>query len=349
MSDPRPDDLPKDAESLRLLLRTLDRDGHDARRVVARRGDVSISAAVAGRGPLVILMHGWPELALSWRAQMPAIVRAGFCVAAPDMRGYGLSSQPQEASDYTLDAAADDMAALADQLGHDRWVAIGHDWGAPTAWRCALRFPQRVAAVFGLSVPHLPPPSMPFSTAWDLLWPATFFYMRYFQQIGAPERELEADVAQSLRRVFHALSGDAPADTWMRPRPIDAPLLPGLPEPPDGKLSFMEDDEFRAYVRAFERGGFFGPLSWYRNWESDFMLAQAYGDGVIRQPSAFLCGEKEAVLAMVPDALAAQRTALADQRAEIILPGAGHWIQQEHPAEVTAALLQFLHDVRPHI
>ncbi len=314
-----------------------------------RSGDIVLSVRVAGDGPLVILMHGWPELGLSWRHQILPLARAGFTVAAPDMRGFGGSSKPDSVAAYGIDEIADDMAAIADGLGHARWVSVGHDWGSPVAWRTALRFPDRVAAVFSLSVPHVGRPPMPITDTFDLLFPGHFYYIRYFQTVGRAEAELERDVRDALKRIYFSLSGDAPKDDWLADRPFDGPLLGGLTPPPPGPLSFMDDDVLDAYADAFARGGFFGPISWYRNFGSDYLDQAAYGDNVIRQPAGFLCGDKEIVLAMVPAALETQRAKLSDLRTETILPGAGHWIQQERPAEVTAALLAFLADVRPQI
>ena len=307
-------------------------------------GDVTLSVRVIGRGPLVILMHGWPELGLSWRHQIGPLADAGFTVAAPDMRGYGSSSSPAQVDAYSTDAICDDMLAIADALGAKTWIAVGHDWGSPVAWRCALRFPHRVSGVFSLSVPHGEPPP-PTANWFQLAFPDVFFYIRYFQEVGLPEAELEKDPKDSLKRIFHSLSGDAPLGDWLTPRPIDGRLLDGLDEPPPGELTFLPDSVLDEYARAFARRGFFGPVSWYRNIDTNSQQARAYGSGEIAQPAGFLCGSKEIVLAMNPAGLDAQRALVPNLRMERVLPGAGHWIQQERPAEVTEAILEFLTDV----
>lgn len=319
----------------------------EVRRVLS--GTCEIATRVVGNGPLVILMHGWPEHGLSWRHQVGPLANAGFTVAVPDLRGFGASSKPDAIESYRFDLAADDMAAIADSLGHHRWISVGHDAGSMVAWRSALRFPDRVAAVFSLSVPYLGLSPVPLSATFDAYYPDRFYYMRYFQKIGRAERELEADVRRALKRIFFSLSGDAPLNDWINPRPIDEPLLPGLTAPPPGPLSFMSDEVLGAYTTAFEAGGFFGSLSWYRNFEADFRDQAAYGDGILRQPSGYLCGDKEILLAMFPGALEIQRSCLADMRREIILPGAGHWIQQERPAETTKVLLDFLLEVKHQV
>jgi pimeloyl-ACP methyl ester carboxylesterase len=297
---------------------------------------------VAGSGPLIVLVHGWPELGLSWRHQIPALAQAGYQVAVPDMRGYGGSSKPGDVAAYGTDALADDMQALATALGAERWVAVGHDWGSPVAWRCALRFPDTVRGVYSLSVPHSAAPPISAAAGFELRYPDRFFYARYFQQVGPAEAELERDPRAALKKIFFALSGDAPKDEWVKYRPKNDPLLPGLSEPPAGPLSFMSDAELDKYTEQYRLGGFFGPVSWYRNSDRNSEEARAYGEQRIAQPAGFLCGSKEIVLTMAPHGLQAQRALCADLKAEIILDGAGHWIQQERPEAVNAALLEFL-------
>jgi pimeloyl-ACP methyl ester carboxylesterase len=313
--------------------------------VLVRSGDLTVSVRVAGEGPLIILMHGWPELGLSWRHQIGPLAAAGFTVAAPDMRGFGGSSKPTEVADYSTDALADDMASVADALGADEWVAAGHDWGSPVAWRCALRFPSRVRAVFSLSVPHSMPAPPAAVDLFDAGWPDTFFYVRYFQQVGPPEAELEADVRGALKHIYFALSGDAPDREWIKPRPQDSALRAGLAEPGPGPLPFMTDEILDRFAEAFGSGGFFGPISWYRNLAANAAQAQAYGTGMIHQPAGFLCGDKEIILAMAPGGIETQRNLLPDLRVETVLAGAGHWIQQERPAEVSEALVDFARQV----
>jgi pimeloyl-ACP methyl ester carboxylesterase len=288
-------------------------------------------------------MHGWPELGLSWRHQMPALSAAGYRVAVPDMRGYGASDKPADAGAYTLDTIADDMHSIATSLGAARWVAVGHDWGAPAAWRCALRFPDHVAGVFCLSVPHSRPPPAPFLQIIDMLYPDTFFYIRYFQAPGVAEAEFaRADMAAALKRVFYMASGEGVAARAARHAPRDSTMLASMDDPPPGPLSFMSDDELHAYARAFEAGGMQGPLNWYRNFDRNAADARAYGDNIIRQPAGFLAGDRELVLAMLPGQLENMRQATADLRIEKLLPGAGHWIQQERPQETNETLLGFL-------
>jgi pimeloyl-ACP methyl ester carboxylesterase len=312
------------------------------RRTIKGAG-IDLSVTVAGSGPLVVLMHGWPELGLSWRHQVPALVQAGYTVAVPDMRGYGGSGKPEDPAAYTLNTIADDMQAIATALGAPRWVAVGHDWGAPAAWRCALRFPDTVAAVFGMSVPHAGAPRVDFMDVVEALYPDRFFYIRYFQELGVAEAELDSvDLPRALKQIFWSASGEGVKAHTRRRVPRDAKLMESWDQAPEGPLGFMSDDELAHYAAAFRAGGWRGPLNWYRNFPRNSADARALGDNIIRQPAGFLAGEYEVVLAMLPNQLENMRAHCADLRMEVRPAGAGHWIQQEKPAETNAALLEFL-------
>jgi len=319
------------------------------RRTISVHG-IDLSVSVAGEGPLVVLMHGWPEQSLSWRHQVPALVAAGYQVATPDMRGYGQSGKPEDPGEYTLNIVAQDMGAVADALGAERWVAVGHDWGAIAAWRCALYHPKRVAAVFGMSVPHTSPAPMPLMQLIDALFPDRFFYIRYFQQIGVGEAELAtADTVTALKQVFFGGSGEGIRAGAIRPMPRDAKLLESWAAAPAAVLPFLPDAELTRYAAAFDAGGWRGPLNWYRNFDRNAADARALGDSIIHQPSAFLAGEFEPVLMFWPGQLENMRAHLADLRMEVRPAGIGHWIQQEAPAETNAALLEFLSKVRTQL
>lgn len=319
-----------------------------ARKIAIKTGSVVLDTWVAGSGPLVILMHGWPELGFSYRHQIAALANAGYMVAAPDMRGYGGSSKPADLSEYNTDAIADDMASIALTLGAKRWTAVGHDLGVAVAVRCALRFPDQVAAVFLFSVPYRGPASTTLQQRFATEYADRFFYMRYFQTPGLAERELERNTRKALKQIFFAISGHAPLGEWTKYRPLDSLLLDGLVEPPAGPLSFMSDAELDYYAEQYSNGGFRGPLNWYRAMDTNSVQAKAYG-ARLKQPMGFLCGDKEIALVMIPNALERQREICDDLRMERVIPGAGHWIQQERPDEVSSALLEFLKDVKSQL
>jgi pimeloyl-ACP methyl ester carboxylesterase len=316
------------------------------RRTIQGAG-IKLSVAVAGHGPLVILMHGWPEQSLSWRHQVPALVGAGFQVATVDMRGYGLSGKPDDPGAYRLNTIAQDIGAVADALGAARWVTVGHDWGAIAGWRTALYYPDRVAAVFCMSVPHSGPPPMPLTALIDALYPDRFFYIRHFQEVGVGEAELTAaDTAAALKQIYYG--GSAAGVLAHKPNnaPRDANLLDAWDRAPPGELPFLPDAELAEYAAAFRAGGWRGPLNYYRNFDQNADDARALGDNIVRQPSGFLYGEFDMVLKFWPGQLESLRRHCADLRAEVKVPGAGHWVQQEAPAETNAALLAFLAEVR---
>jgi len=312
-------------------------------RHVLRGAGTDIVVHVSGQGPLVILMHGWPEQSLSWRHQVPALVAAGYRVAVPDMRGYGESGKPDAVQDYGLNLLADDMQAVAAGLGADTWFAVGHDWGAIVAWRCALKHPDTVAAVFCMSVPHSPPPPIPFLDIIDALYPDRFFYIRYIQKEGVAEAEMEAaDLPVALKRIYHAISGEGMRTRSGRHVPLESTLLDSFDPAPAAPLAFLPDDELALYVARFKDGGWRGPFNYYRNFPANAAEAVALGDSVVKQPSGFLYGALDPVIMFVPGQLATQRRMLADMRAEVEVPGAGHWVQQEAPEIVNKALLEFL-------
>jgi pimeloyl-ACP methyl ester carboxylesterase len=323
-------------------------DALGERRTIRGHG-IDLSVAVAGEGPLVILMHGWPELGLSWRHQVPALVAAGWRVAVPDMRGYGQTEKPESADAYTLNTIAQDMGAVAAALDAPKWVSVGHDWGSIAAWRCALYYPSQVAAVVGMSVPHSAPSPVPLLDMIDKLYPDRFFYIRYFQQMGVGEAELAADCFGALKQIFYSGSGAGVRAHKPRHTPRDATLRESWDPAPEGELSFLPDGELAQYAAAFAAGGWRGPLNWYRNWERNAEDARALGDNIIRQPSAFFAGELDAVLHFWPGQLEHMRAHLADLRMEVRPAGIGHWLQQEAPAETNIALLAFLAQVRNRV
>jgi pimeloyl-ACP methyl ester carboxylesterase len=311
---------------------------------------IELAVAVTGQGPLVILMHGWPEQSLSWRHLAPALAAAGYRVATPDMRGYGASGKPEAVDAYRLNTLAQDMGAIADALGEQRFVAVGHDWGAITAWRTALYYPDRVAAVLGMSVPHSAPPPIPLLDVIDHLYPDRFFYIRYFQPPGVAEAELEnSDLTHALKMIYWTASGPGARAHVPRNTPRDATLLQSWDEPPPGELAFLPDAELAQYVARFAAGGWRGPLNYYRNFAANADDARALGDSIIRQPSAFLYGEYDAVLHFFPGQLEHMRAHLADMRGEYKIAGAGHWVQQEAPAETNAAVLEFVNSIRNQV
>lgn len=304
---------------------------------------ITVRAAIEGSGPLLMMVHGWPELWYSWRHQIKTIAGAGFRVVAPDMRGYGGSDKPYPVEAYDMDTLMADLLGLIDALGEEKAILVGHDWGAPICWNTAALHPQRVAAVAGLSVPYRKRGAVSTIDLWRKLYRDKFFYQLYFQEEGVAEQELETNVRVSLRKIYYSISGDAPSlDSWLE-RPPAASLLAGLvdPEPFPPWLTPADLDYF---VASFEAGGFRGPINRYRNQERDFANLPDMGVKPVHQPSCFIGGSKDIVRYFVPgmDLYADFGATCTDFRFSRIIDGAGHWVQQEAPQEVNAALLRFL-------
>jgi pimeloyl-ACP methyl ester carboxylesterase len=281
---------------------------------------VRLHVAEAGGGPPVILAHGFPELWYSWRHQLPAIADAGYRAVALDMRGFGDSSAPAEVGAYDAESISGDLLAVLDDLGEERAVFVGHDWGAAVVWHLARAHPDRVAAVAGMSVPFIPPArAAPLETMRSML--GEDFYVLWFQRPDTGQA-LSRDVRRTLltRRVWNARWADE-QEQVERPR-------------------WMTEDDERVYVEAFERTGFDGGLNYYRNIDRNWELAKALGDRRIEPPALFLTGERDPVRQWAPAERMEEWT--SDLRESIVVPGAGHWVQQEAPDAVNEALLRFL-------
>ncbi len=307
-------------------------------------GDITLRVEVTGDGPTLLFVHGWPENPHSWRHQVAHFAGLGYRCAALDVRGYGGSSNPREIDRYTLRELAGDVAAVAAALSDEPVVLVGHDWGAPIVWHTAIRHPDRVRGVAGLSVPHTPP--MPFSLLdlFDQLYAGRFFYMLHFQEPGVVEAEFAQDLRGALKKVYFALSGAGPRDPLASDLPRNTPITTVLPEPPAGPLPFLGDADLDVYVRAFERSGTHGGFNRYRALALEVEAAADIVGATVDRPSCFIGGEFDVVRTMIPgvDSFADTGAGCTDFRGATIVAGAGHWVQQEAPGEVNAALERFL-------
>jgi pimeloyl-ACP methyl ester carboxylesterase len=308
------------------------------------QGGVRLAVDVSGSGPTVVLAHGFPELAFSWRHQVPALVAAGYRVAVPDQRGYGRSDRPPALEAYDIEQLTGDLLAVLDDLGEERACFVGHDWGALVVWQLALLAPERVRAVVGMSVPFLPRPPAPTITLLRQLFADRFFYILYFQELGVADAELAADPARTMRRL---LAG--PRSTELSAEQASALSAQGeagfverLPEPaalPD----WLPEADLDHYVTEFTRTGFTGGLNWYRNLDRNWALTEAVAGARVACPSLFIAGTEDPVIAFSPPDAGLGH--LDDHRGNRLIDGAGHWVQQERPGEVNAALIEFLDDV----
>ena len=307
-------------------------------------GAVELKVAIQGDGPLVVMIHGFPESWYSWRHQMGPIAAAGFTACAIDVRGYGGSDKPHPVEAYDLESLSEDVAGLIEALSPGRpAVVLGHDWGAPIAWTTALVHPEQVRAVAGFSVPYGGIPKVSLSDVIKQIYTSQgrFFYQDYFAVEGVAEAEFEADVRGGLRRLYYAWSGDASPAIWFSEKRIGDKLLTGLPDP-DPFPPWLSDADLDFFVREFESSGFRGPLNRYRNHDRDFAFLRRFQGRRIEQPALFMAGEGDAVLTMFGDLLTPMKAELADLRGLHLLPGCGHWTQQERPEAVNEVLLPWL-------
>ncbi|WP_017573924.1 alpha/beta fold hydrolase [Nocardiopsis halotolerans] len=305
---------------------------------------IRLHVAEQGSGPLVLLLHGFPESWYSWRHQFAPLAGAGYRVVAPDQRGYARSDRPERIEDYTLPHLVGDVVGLIAALGEESAVVVGHDWGAPVAWATAMMRPDVVRGVAGLSVPPVPPAMMPSISASRALY-GDGYYQVYFQEPGVADAELAADPASTLRRFLVGASGDAPFDEpQLLIVPEGSTLTDFLPEP-QGLPSWLTEEDLAAFTADYsDPGAFTGPLNWYRNIERNQGLMSPFQGRGIDVPALYASGDMDLVRAMrgVPELLEALPLVVPRLHASLTLPGCGHWTQQERPEEVNAALLDFL-------
>ncbi|MFT5211081.1 MAG: pimeloyl-ACP methyl ester carboxylesterase [Flavobacterium sp.] len=301
--------------------------------------NIELNIAEAGQGPLILFIHGFPESWYSWRHQLPAIAKEGYHCVAPDMRGYGRSDKPREVEAYNQVEVTKDIIGLISALGYETAIVVGHDWGAPTAWSCALHYPQKVSAVVALSVPFVPRPDVSPLTTMKVIFKDIFFYQLYFQKPGIAEAELERDIEVSLRKFYHMASGDASISDFIA-RPKESDLLSDIDDPI--KLgSWCDEIDLQYYVEQFSLSGFSGPLNYYRNHDLTWALTK-HAPTKIEQPSMFLAGEKDGVIILAAEAIKKMPNYLTDLRVNELIPEAGHWTQQEAPEQVNEKLIGFL-------
>jgi pimeloyl-ACP methyl ester carboxylesterase len=308
-----------------------------------RVNGVRLRCVVQGEGRLAILVHGWPESWYSWRHQIAPLVDAGYRVVVPDVRGYGGSDRPAQVEAYDMQSLIGDVLGLIDHFAEEQALLVGHDWGAPVVWSTTALHPERVQAVVAMSVPYSPRGKVSSIALWRQIYAERFFYQNYFQEPGRAESEFEADVRTSLRKIYYAGSGDAPKGMFRADKPVDARMLDDLPDPTE-LPRWMTKQDLDYYVSQFEETGFQASLNRYRNQERDWENLSALSGARITRPACFIAGSRDGVLRFVPnfDAVEYMKRWIDDLRVCQLIEGAGHWIQQERPAEVNALLLRFI-------
>ncbi|TVS14804.1 MAG: alpha/beta hydrolase [Gammaproteobacteria bacterium] len=303
---------------------------------------IRIHLAEQGEGPLVLMVHGFPESWYSWRYQLPALAAAGYRAVAMDVRGYGRSSKPSRVEDYRMVQKVADVVGVVKALGGGPATIVGHDWGAPIAWNSALLRPDLFRGVAGLSVPYAPPhgPTRPLA-GMRAMAGDNEFYIEYFQQPGRAEAEIEADVRGWLLGFYWCASGDienGPNIAMVdRGRTLREKFVH-----PETMPAWMSEADLDVYTREFEYSGFFGPLGRYRNVDRDWEDLAAFAYRPIEVPALFIGGSKDGPTIWGKPAIDRFPETLPKLHQSVILDGCGHWVQQERADETNALLLDFL-------
>jgi pimeloyl-ACP methyl ester carboxylesterase len=306
--------------------------------------NIRVHVAEAGEGPLVILVHGFPESWYSWRHQIPALASAGYRVVAPDMRGYGKTDRPAGVERYSIFEIAGDLVGLVAALGEEQAVLVGHDWGASAVmWASVLR-PDIFRATVLLSVPYLirrdatrPPLEAVAARAAD----GEVFYQVYFQD-PAVTAELEQDVRRTLLTFLYSASGSAPPDEQWKPYFPRAEGFFSSGTVPTALPAWLREEDVEVFVRQFEHSGFDAPLNWYRNIDRDWRLRGVLREARLTQPLLFVAGDQDIVILLYRQLYDDLEASAPNLWRKVLLPGKGHWIQQEAPEEVNRLVLEFL-------
>ncbi len=278
-------------------------------------------------GNPIVLCHGWPEHAFSWRHQVPALAEAGYHVIVPNQRGYGNSTNPTEVTDFDIEHLTGDLVGLLDHFGYDTATFVGHDWGANVVWGLALLHPERVDRVINLSVPYQARGDQPWIEMMEALFGEDFYFVHFNRQPGVADAVLDTNAERFLRNMFRK---NVPL---VAPEPGMMMINIAREEQPSGE-PIMTESELAVYVEAFESTGFTGSINWYRNLDRNWHLL-ADVDPVIHQPALMIYGDRDMV---------AKSENLSDfvPNVEVVNLDCGHLIQQELPGETTAAILSWL-------
>ena len=303
---------------------------------------IRIHLAEQGTGPIVLMVHGFPESWYSWRYQLPALAAAGYRAVAMDVRGYGRSSKPSQVEDYRMVLKVADVVGVVEALGGGPATIVGHDWGAPIAWNSALLRPDLFRGVAGLSVPFASPhgPTRPL-TAMRAMGGEDIFYIDHFQVPGVAEAEMEEDVRGWLLGFYWCASGDV----------VDGPNVAVLPRGgrlrdkfvyPDVMPEWMTEADLDVYTREFEYSGFYGPLNRYRNVDRDWEDLAAFANRPIEIPALFIGGTRDGPTIWGKPNIDRFPQSLPRLHRSEIIEGCGHWVQQERADETNALLIEFL-------
>jgi len=291
---------------------------------------VELEVFEAGRqnaGRPIVLCHGWPELAFSWRHQMPALAAAGYHVIAPNQRGYGNSSRPTDVTDYDIEHLSGDLVALLDHYGHDDATFVGHDWGASVVWGLTLLHPGRVNGVVNLSLPYQERGEQPWLEFLEAMLGGDYYMVHFNRQPGVADAALDENTSQFLRNLYR--KNVPPTE----PQPGNSMINLARAGTPLGE-PVMSDRELSVFISAFESSGFTGSINWYRNLDRNWHLL-ADVDPIIQQPALMIYGDSDVVSR-------SQNLTVFVPNVEEISLDCGHWIQEELPEETNQLVLEWL-------
>jgi pimeloyl-ACP methyl ester carboxylesterase len=300
-------------------------------------GDIRLAVYELGDGPPLILVHGFPELAYSWRHQLPALAAAGYRAIAPDMRGYGGSDKPLHVSDYTLQKLIGDLQGLCGAMSIDRAIFMGHDWGAMITWQMALLAPQRMAGLICLNIPHIPrPPINPITyMRWKL---GKDFYIVNFQDSDEADRRFAEDPRRFINVMIRRKQFRRARPRSRRIKRPTLSLLQALDRDEPAGETLLSDEELGVYAAAFAAGGFTGPINWYRNWAQNWKSTKGV-DQTVRVPALFVGADTDIIISRKQ--IEAMKPHVEDLEIEMI-EECGHWTQQEKPDELNHIILDWL-------
>ena len=316
-------------------------------RTVTTNG-IDMHVASCGEGDLIVLCHGFPECWYSWRHQITSLADAGFHAVAPDQRGYGQTDRPESIDAYNILQLTGDIVGLVRAYKKEKATIVGHDWGALVAWHCALLRPDIFQALVLLSVPYLPrqegsiPPTEQMK---QIVAGEKQFYQLYFQEPGKAEAELETDVRTTLLKLLYSASGVASPEERWNPFFSSSDKFLTKMYLPEKLPTWLNSSELDFFVKEFERTGFRGALNWYRNLDRNWELTPFSIEAKIHQPSLFIAGKSDAVITMYREEFDRLEENLPNLKQKVLVPGAGHWLQQERPQEVNKLLVEFLTSV----
>ena len=293
-------------------------------------GTVELEVFEAGqqnRGNPIVLCHGWPEHAFSWRHQIPALAAAGYHVIVPNQRGYGKSSRPGDVTEYDIAHLTSDLAALLNHFGYDDAVFVGHDWGANVVWSMALLHPTCVKKIINLALPYQARTPMPWIEFMETVFGEDNYFVHFNRKPGVADAILDKNVKSFLGNLFRK---NLPS---VMPKPGMMMINLALADTPLGE-PVMSDTDIDVFVSSFEETGFTGSINWYRNMDRNWHLL-ADVDPIVRQPALMIYGTQD----MIPPS---ENLAEFVPHVEVINLDCGHWIQQEKPHETTRAILDWL-------